>query len=135
MEDIKKNTIELDTIKLDEEGFKRTKPDSPKLMVAADTPPKRLAKTIVGNIKEFGYCELHCVLHGPTWQGMKGLICATDILEQDGIKVHFDAVFMEPRPIIAGITRTGIIISIYPTVDDSISVITDDLESQGIIQV
>lgn len=134
MEDQAKDTIDLDTIKLEGEGFKRTKPDSPRLMVAADTPPKRLAKTIVGNIKEYGYCELHCVLHGPTWQGMKGLICAADILSQDGINIHFSTKFMEPRPVIAGAVRTGIIISAYPTLD-STPVIGDDLESQGIIQV
>jgi stage V sporulation protein SpoVS len=136
MENKNNNTIELDTVQLDGVSFKRTKPDSPILMVASKTPPKNLAKAIVGCVKEHGYCELLCVLHGPTWQGMKALICATAELKSIGVEVYFAASFMEPRPIVDGKVKTGIRISIYPYSDSGpTEAISSSLEDQGIIQV
>lgn len=111
-------TIVIDKDEIEGDGFKRTKPNSPQLMVAKKTPPKRLSKAIVGCITEHAYCELLCVMERALFQATKAIIIAAAQLKTVGIDVYFVPSFMEPRPVIDGKIYTGVRVSIYPFQND-----------------
>ena len=98
---------EIDTKIRHKDPINRTKPDSPELKVAADTPVKRLMITIIGCLKDWGYCNISSVGDRASWQAMKAIILAKEELKKLEIQLYVDPSFMEPRPIIDGIEHTG----------------------------
>jgi stage V sporulation protein SpoVS len=99
------------------EKIKRTKPTSPELKVAHDTPPKALSMTIVGCLKDFGKCRLKVIGGESIKQSMKAFILAASYLKQMNIHVYIEPSFVEPRPIINGKPNTGYFLTVRMSPD------------------
>ena len=85
----------------------RELPKTHVLKVASDTNVNKLAKTIVGCIKDFLKCELLCIGAGPTWVAVKAYMVAKGELAKYNYRLKFESGFIEPRPVIDGMERTG----------------------------
>lgn len=93
----------------------RSKPNEPVLRVAADTPPKRLSKTIMGCLKDWGTCRVLSVGASSSWQAYKAIVLVKKELSGIGIHIYIDPSFMDPRPVIDGIEQTGADVTIKMT--------------------
>ena len=85
----------------------RELPKTHVLKVASETNVNKLAKTIVGCIKDFLKCELLCIGAGPTWVAVKAYMVAKGELAKYNYRLKLEAGFIEPRPVIDGMERTG----------------------------
>ena len=88
--------------------IERELPRTHVLRVAGDTNVNKLAKTICGCIKDFVKCELLAIGPGPAWVANKAYLVAKSELAKFNWKLKYDAGFIEPRPVIDGVERTGL---------------------------
>lgn len=109
--------------------MERRAPRRPVLRVSKKTDPKNLSKTIVGCVKDFQSCELLCVMGGSLWQASKAIILASSELKRFDIDLNATFGFIEPRPIINGEAKTGIRLTLHPTVPLSLDS-EDDYSSE-----